>query len=127
MILPEYLEAVFAGWPEGDWPSDFHIITACSPVFNFEQQERKTSLLVSQLEQMQLECFPVVGCSPDLRHQELGWGVVGLPLEKAIQIGRNYHQNAIVEVVNGEAFIVCCETTQRQSIGPFEARVVKTI
>jgi len=126
MILPEYLETVFIGTPPvAGWPSDFHIITAWNPkrIVSEPQNHAADARLRAQLEQEHFEHFPITGCSADLRHQEVSQGIIGVTSERAIQIGREYGQNAIIEIVGGEAFIVSCETPERQSIGQFQTRV----
>jgi hypothetical protein len=129
MILPEYLETVFIGTPPvGGWPSDFHIITAWNPkrIVSEAQNQEADARLRTQLEQEQIAHFPITGCSADLVHREASWAIVGISLERAIEIGRHYVQNAIFEVLNGEAFVVSCETPESQSIGQFQLRVKGT-
>ena len=126
MILPEYLETVFIGTPPvGGWPSDFHIITAFNPKKILPEPENLAAdtRLRTQLEQEQIAHFRISGCSADLAHQELSWAIVGISLERAIEIGRHYVQNAVFEVLNGEAFVVSCDTLERQSIGRFQKRL----
>jgi hypothetical protein len=126
MILPEYLETVFIGTPPvAGWPSDFHIITAWNPkrIVPETQNNEADARLRSQLELEHFEHFRIAGCSEDLTHQEASWGIIGVPSERAIQIGRQYGQNAVMEIVKGEVFIVSCETLERQSIGEFQPRV----
>ena len=123
MILPEYLETVFIGTPPvAGWPSDFHIITAFNPKKILPEAENHAAdaRLLTQLEQEQIAHFRISGCSADLAHQEASWAIVGISLERAIEIGRRYVQNAIFEVLNGEAFVVSCDTLDRQSIGRFQ-------
>ena len=98
---------------------EFHIITAWNPKRILSEQENRQAdvRLRTQLEQEQLEHFRVTGCSADLTHQEAGWGIVGISLDRANEIGLQYGQNAIVAIIAGEAFIVNCETPERQSIG----------
>jgi Protein of unknown function (DUF3293) len=129
MILPEYLETVFIGKPPGGgWPSDFHIITAWNPkrIVSEAQNHEADARLRTLLEQEQFPHFPITGCSADLVHREASWGIIGVPSERAIQIGREYGQNALIEIIEGEAFIVSCETPERQSIGQFQTRVKGT-
>ncbi|MEI7775124.1 MAG: DUF3293 domain-containing protein, partial [Verrucomicrobiota bacterium] len=78
------------------------------------------------LENAQIVHFRINGCSADLAHQEASWAIVGITLERAIEIGRHYVQNAIFEVLNGKAFVVSCDTLDRQSIGQFQTRVALT-
>jgi hypothetical protein len=126
MILPEYLETVFIGTPPATgWPADFHILTAYNPKQILSDAENITAdtRLSNKLEQEQITHFRITGCSADLAHQEGSWAVVGISLERAIEIGRHCVQNAIFEVLNGEAFIVSCDTLERQSIGRFKERL----
>ena len=128
-ILPEYLETVFIGVPPiAGWPADFHIITAFNPKKILPEPENLAAdtRLRTQLEQDQIAHFRIIGCSADLAHQEASWGVVGISLGRAIEIGRQYGQNAIFEVRDGEVFVVSCETLERQPIGQFEERLKKT-
>ncbi|MEI7774208.1 MAG: DUF3293 domain-containing protein [Verrucomicrobiota bacterium] len=126
MLLPEYLETVFYGpTPATGWPSDFHVITAFNPKKILPEPENHAAdtRLRTQLEQDQIVHFRITGCSADLAHQEASWAIVGISLERAIEIGRHYVQNAIFEVLNGEAFVVSCDTLERQSIGRFQERL----
>jgi len=126
MILPEYRETVFIGTPPvAGWPLDFHIITAWNPkqIVPEQQNREADGRLRAQLTQEQFEHFPITGCSADLTHREASWGIIGVPSERAVQIGREYGQNAVIEIIEGEAFIVSCETPERQSIGQFQTRV----
>ncbi len=126
MILPEYRETVFIGTPPvAGWPLDFHIITAWNPkrIVSESQNREADGRLRAQLTQEQFEHFPITGCSADLTHREASRGIIGVPSERAVQIGREYGQNAVIEIVGGETFIMSCETPERQSIGQFQARV----
>lgn len=38
--------------------------------------------------------------------RDASWAIVGISLERAIEIGRHWFQHAIFEVLNGEAFVV---------------------
>ena len=126
MIFPEYLETVFYGpTPLSGWPSDFHIVTAFNPKRTLSEPENHAAdtHLRTQLEQEQIAHFRITGCSADLAHEEASWGVVGVSLERAIDIGRQYVQHAIFEVRDGEAFVVSCDTLERRSLGRFQERV----
>ena len=101
MILPEYLQTVFlAQTPAGGWPSLFHIITGYNPgeFVGDEINAKADEALRKELNLAGSRCFRVIGCSPDLKHQEQGWGVAGQSEERALAIGRQYGQNAIFEV-----------------------------
>jgi hypothetical protein len=120
--------SVWAGYrtpPAAGWPSAFHVITAWNPKRIVPEPENHAAdtRLRTQLEQEQIVHFRVTGCSADLAHQEASWGVIGISLGRAIEIGRQYGQNAIFEVLNGEAFVVSCDNLERQSIGQFQDRL----
>ena len=126
MIFPEYLETVFYGpAPAAGWPSCFHILTAYNPkrILSEPENVAADNRLRIQLEREQIAHFRISGCSVDLAHQEDSWGFVGISLERAIELGRQYGQHAIFEVLNGEAFVVSCDTLERQSIGHFQDRL----
>ena len=126
MILPEYLETVFYGpVPAAGWPSGFHVITAWNPkqIVSEPENVAADNRLRTQLEMDQIAHFRITGCSADLAHQEASWGVIGISLGRATEIGRQYGQNAIFEVLNGEAFVVSCDNLDRQSIGQFQQRL----
>ena len=117
--------SVWAGYrtpPVPGWPSDFHIITAWNPkqIVSEPENVAADTRLRTQLEMDQIAHFRITGCSADLAHQEASWGVIGISLGRAIEIGRQSGQNAIFEVLNGEAFVVSCDTLDRQSIGRFQ-------
>ena len=126
MILPEYLETVFYGpVPAAGWPLDFHVITAWNPkqIVSEPENVAADTRLRTQLELDQIAHFRITGGSADLAHEEASWAIVCISLERAIEIGRQYLQNAIFEVLNGEAFVVSCDTLERQSIGQFQQRL----
>ena len=126
-ILPEYLETVFCAEPAPvEIFVNFHIITAFNPKKILTEQENHIAdtRLRTQLEQDQIAHFRIIGCSADFTHQEASWGVVGISLGRAIEIGRQYGQNAIFEVLNGEVFVVNCDTLERRSIGLFQERLI---
>lgn len=127
MILPEYLETVFLGQPPSRfWPERFHIITAFNPRRIVTEPENTAAdfLLLLHLERRRIARFRITGCSPDLVHREQGWGLLDLSLQQAVEIGQRHCQNAIFEVLDGEAFVVSCDTLERQSLGLFQNRLV---
>lgn len=69
-------------------------------------------------------CFRITGCSPELQHQEPGWGVAGLSGEQALAIGRMYGQNAIFEVAAGVLSVIGCHSRERIKVGNWEERIL---
>ncbi len=85
--------------PEG-WPETFAIVTGCNPVRELHepdhspdeqavQNEARNARLLQTLRDENLNPFPVVGASPDLLHQEPGYGfaTVALPLAARLANG----------------------------------------
>jgi hypothetical protein len=128
MILPEYLQTVFlAQTPVGGWPALFHVITAYNPG-EFVADEINTKAdeaLRNELNLVGSSCFRITGCSPDLKHQEQGWGVAGLSEEKALAIGKQYGQNAIFEVTAGVLSVIGCLSGERIRIDIWEQRILE--
>lgn len=126
MILPEYLSTFFlAEVPSGGWPQHFHIITAHNPgiIVGVEINVKADEELCKELNLVGSSCFRITGCSPDLKHQEQGWGVAGLSEERAIAIGRQYGQNAIFEVTAGVLSVIGCLSGERISVDKWEQRL----
>lgn len=101
-----------------DVMDSFAIITAHNPLGNIcsaEQNDRSDRKLVQCLRDAGLEPFRVIGFSEDRTHAEAGWGVV-MPLEKAIQAGRDFEQDAIFWVEQGTVNLVCLHTLAREAV-----------
>lgn len=127
MILPEYLSTFFlAEVPSGGWPQNFHIITAYNPgkIVGAEINAKADEELRKELNLAGSRCFRITGCSPDLKHQEQGWGVSGLSEERALVIGRQYGQNAIFEVTAGVLSVIGCLSGERIRIDIWEQRIL---
>lgn len=127
MILPEYLATIFlAEVPSGGWPQNFHIITACNPgkIVGAEINTEADEELRKELNLAGSRCFRITGCSPDLKHQEEGWGVAGLSEKCALAIGRQYGQNAIFEVTAGVLSVIGCLSGERIRIDIWEQRIL---
>jgi hypothetical protein len=127
MILSEYLSTFFlAESPEGGWPESFHIITAHNPgiIVGSEANATADEELRKELNLVGSSCFRITGCSPDLNHQEPGWGVVGLTEECSLEIGRKYGQNAIFEIKTGVLWVIGCLSGERIRADKWEKRVI---
>jgi len=127
MILPEYLQTVFlAQTPVGGWPVLFHIITAYNPgeFVGDEINVKADEALRKELNLAGSRCFRITGCSPDLKHQEQGWGVAGLSLDMALELGRQYGQNAIFEVSGGVLSVIGCLSGERMRVEIWEKRIL---
>ena len=127
MILPEYLQTVFlAQTPAGGWPALFHIITGYNPgkFVGDEINAKADEELRNELNLAGSRCFRIIGCSPDLKHQEQGWGVAGLSEDKALELGRRYGQNAIFEVSGGVLSVIGCLSGERMRVKTWEKRIL---
>jgi hypothetical protein len=127
MILPEYLSTFFqASPPAGGWPHHFHIITAHNPgvIVGADMNAKADEELRRELNLVGSCCFRITGCSPDLKHQEQGWGVAGLSEEKAVAIGKKYGQNAIFEVTAGALSVIGCLSGERIRVDFLEKRIL---
>ncbi|MGC4017098.1 MAG: DUF3293 domain-containing protein [Luteolibacter sp.] len=76
---PEYFQTVFrAEPPPGGWPDSFAVVTAFNPRRNpqasAEENAHADLELHRELAARGLQPFRVTGASPDLLHQEPGWG-----------------------------------------------------
>lgn len=127
MILPEYLRTVFrAEAPSGGWPESFRIITAHNPgiIAGDETNAKAEDQLRKELNQVSSRCFRITGCSPDLVHQEEGWGVAGLSEERSLAISSRYGQNAIFEVNEGTLSVIGCLSKMNIEVDAWERRLL---
>lgn len=126
MIFNEYLTTVFLSpLPESDWPPNFQILTAHNPrrLLSEADNNAADTELRTQLQREHVSHFRITGASADLVHQEAGWGLLEIVLERAIALGRQHGQYAIFDVRNGEVFVVSCDTLEERSLGAFKARL----
>ncbi len=98
-ICEEFLQTIFIAKrpPENGWCGEFAVITACNP---FTAEERssdavETLRLRKNLSRRGLKKHLVTGASVDGSHQEPGFAVWDLALEEALEIGREFRQDAI--------------------------------
>jgi hypothetical protein len=126
MILPEYLDAIFIAKqaPEGGWPEKYSVLTACNPMSGGERGEDSTDMtrLRKHLSRRGFKRHPVVGASPDWTHQEASFAVWDMSLEEALEIGREFRQQAVFWVEGGRIEVVSCDTGERECVGLWEER-----
>jgi hypothetical protein len=124
MILQEYLQTIFIAEesPAAGWPDSFAVISACDPFSKGERlhDDRSSSDLLEHLSTRGFNHQKIIGASRDLLHQELSFAVWGVTLEKALEIGRIFHQNAIFWVDHGQVDVVSCTERDRQHLGRWE-------
>jgi hypothetical protein len=127
-IFPEYLTTCFtAKKPENAWPDLFFIVTPCNPYSMGERGDDADAIqtLSEQLTAAGYWQHPVDGSSPDGLHREAGFAIGGLDLEDALALGREYQQNAIFSVTNGQLKIHGCFDGTSAELGGFEERLCK--
>ena len=122
MILPEYHETRFAPKepPPSRWPKAFAVITACNPLgqgLDEEADKAVTVCLRKAINQLGMKRHRVTGVSADMKHREPGFAVWGCDLPAAIQLGREFAQNAIFWIEDGKLDVVSCATGTRQHVG----------
>jgi hypothetical protein len=122
MILPEYFETRFAPKEPRPscWPKAFAVITACNPLgggLHKEADAQATIRLEEAIKRAGLGCHQVTGYSADGKHSEPGFAVWGCELDAATQLGREFAQNAIYWVEEGQLDVVSCSSAEREHVG----------
>ena len=122
MILPEYHETRFAPKepPPSRWPKAFAVITACNPLgqgIDEEADKAATGCLRKAINRLGMKRHRITGLSADMKHREAGFAVWGCDLPAAIQLGREFAQNAIFWIEEGKLDVVSCATGTRQHVG----------
>ena len=122
MILPEYHETRFTPKEPlpSRWPKAFAVITACNPLgqgLDEEADKAATVCLRKAINRLGMKRHRVTGVSADMKHREPGFAVWGCDLPAAIQLGREFAQNAIFWIEEGKLDVVSCATGTRQHVG----------
>lgn len=106
----------------------FMIITADYPqgeVLDEVLRKQRASQLYETL-----KCYGqprrLYGCSEDLKHRELSFATPCIALDEALEIARDYKQNAIYEVQKGQLYLHSCLMAYRPKVGlgTFADRIV---
>ena len=90
-MKPEYQQTRFLVEGHAPVPERFGVVTACNPdgvTVDDEQNKAATENLRSHLAGAGFQFFRVTGCSPDLRHQEPGFGIVVDDRDVIVELGR---------------------------------------
>jgi hypothetical protein len=125
-ICPEYLNTIFISTPPKDgWPKRFFIITACNPRSSVDQgsDDKAHVNLRKTLSRFGYWKHTVTGASPDWKHREKGFAVSGLDLEKAIELGKQFEQNAIFAIEDDLVAVIGCFDQLREEMGKFSKRL----
>jgi hypothetical protein len=127
-MKPEYHQTRFLA-PELDQvPARFGVVTACNPdgvTVGDEQNSAATERLRNTLARSGYTFFPVTGCSPDLKHQEPGFGIVYDDRASIVELGRSWHQDAVFLIEDGIVHLVPCGDGDPVILGQWSALVLK--
>jgi hypothetical protein len=121
---PEYKQVRFLVSPSAEIPERFGIVTAYNPNgidADEAQNLTATENLRRQLLNEHFKFFKVTGCSPDLRHQEPGFGIASDNHEAIIVLGRAWEQQAVFWVQDGIVHLVPCEHGETVMVGEWSA------
>jgi hypothetical protein len=126
---PAYLDAVFlADCPATGWPERFAIVTACNPVRDrqatADENARENARLLADLLAAGRQPFPVTGASPDLRHQEAGWGFACESPVQAAESAAAFDQDAFFWVENGRIFLAADGSGYGWPVAPWRDRLI---
>lgn len=128
----EYFQTVFeSSILLQELPAEFAIVTAYNPngeSHGSEENERRDQALRKILESRGIAHWQVTGCSPDGSHREPGYGIQ-CPIETAVELGRQFEQEAIFRIHNDELTLICCRQSGQRFVGKSAARwrVVKAV
>ena len=122
MILSEYRDTRFVPKEPAPshWPDTFAVITACNPLgqgLDEEADKAATICLRKAINRLGMKRHRITGVSADMKHREAGFAVWGCDLPAAIQLGREFAQNAIFWIEEGKLDVVSCATGTRQHVG----------
>jgi hypothetical protein len=128
MIKTHYLQTVFlVKRPAPDtWPDAFAVITACNPLGQHLDDKSNRSAgvrLRRTISRLGLKRHRVTGMSADMKHRESGFAVWGCGLAGALDLGRQFNQDAIFWVEDGRLDVVSSATGERQHVALWAQRL----
>lgn len=126
---PAYTQTVFRadGLATG-WPESFVIITAYAATGETWSEARNRAAdaeLGARLRASGRWCVRLIGEAPDGGHAEPGWAVE-MSEPDALQIGREFAQDAIYSVRAGVLFVLSCRGDGAAEVGLFAPRLTLT-
>ena len=125
-LPPEYAPTVFLLEDSpGALPDTFAIITAWNPGDerpSDDVNEAADKNLCSDLVELAGVVFRMTGCSPDLRHQEPGWGAA-IHKAQAVALGRKYRQRGIWWIADGDLLLLDCDTGREERVASLQERL----
>jgi hypothetical protein len=121
---PTYHDTVFQFIPAGK-PADFWVITAYNPkgrTADPGDNIQADARLHSEIIELGVTPFRVIGLSPDESHAEPGWGVP-CDEETAIKIARRFRQDSVYHFTTRSINLVNCRTSKRQPLDHPDTRI----
>lgn len=128
-LHPAYFNIAFrTERPLAEWPREFVIITAYATTgetWTDERNQEADQRLLTELQGRGCTPIRITGYDPVTGHAEPGWAA-DLTLDEALELGRDFLQDAIF-VVQGDALLVssCANTWKQQTLGSFRERVTR--
>ena len=119
----EYRNVRFITDYNGSIPSQFGVVTSCNPngkKVSQTENTKRTEAFKSELNKNNEEFFSVIGCSPDQTHQETGYGIVTNSIDKIIELGRQWEQEAVFWIEEGRTHLISCDTETNVVIGKWD-------
>jgi len=128
MIKTHYLQTVFLlKKPAPDtWQDTFAVITACNPLGQLVDEAANRSATVclrKAISRLGLNRHRVTGVSADMKHREASFALWGCGLAAALDLGRQFNQDAIFWVQDGRLDVVSCATGERQHVALWTQRL----
>lgn len=122
----EYLRTVFeSSLSVAELPAQLAVINA----YNHDgtlcasgENQRRNQAFRHLLQNRAMRHWQVTGCSPDGSHREPGYGIQ-LRLEAAVELTRQFQQEAIFWIDNDELTLVSCGDVKAVSLGSWTARL----
>ena len=128
MIKRQYLQTVFLVKRAAavDWPDTFAVITACNPLGQIADEEANrstTARLKKTIGRLGLKRCRLTGMSADKKHREASFAIWGCDLAVALELGKQFSQDAIFWIEAGRLDVVSCSTGTRQHVGLWSERL----
>jgi hypothetical protein len=123
-MKPAYYHTFFQVFPE-ELPSSFCIVTAWNPDGQSDlpgRNQQRDQALAERLDELSLPRVRITGMSPDESHAEPGWAIA-CSLDRGLELGREFKQEGIYQVIEGELLLANGATGEATSLGPFAPRV----
>lgn len=119
-----YKYTVFQALPE-TLPDAFCVVTAWNPDGQSDlpgRNHQRDADLAARIDAAGLKRVRITGLSPNGEHAEPGWAI-DCSLEKGLALAREFAQEALYRVADGELTLVACADGDTTSLGPFGPRL----